>query len=166
MHFRTIMPAGRAASPVARRSSRVLFLRISWLYLMASFAAAAVTLMLVTVGGEFTIRQWLIWGPMIPVGLAIYTVLDILFIHYQLRPITRALDLLDDYGLPNRDILGDGIVQALNLPLLAFLRVTLFHGPVAVLLLVTAFVLSNVVFDAGFQLWQIGAFCATAFFFA
>ena len=111
-------------------------------------------------------RQWLIWGPMIPVGLAIYTVVDILFIHYQLRPITRALDLLDDYGLPNRDILGDGIVQALNLPLLAFLRVTLFHGPVAVLLLVLAFVLSNTVFDAGFQLWQIGAFCATAFFFA
>ena len=133
---------------------------------MASFAAAAVTLMLVLVGGEFTIRQWLIWGPMIPVGLAIYTVADIYFIHFQLRPITRALDLLDDYGLPDREILSNGIVQALNLPLLAFLRVTMFHGPVAVFLLVVAFALSNEVFAAGFQLWQIGAFCATAFFFA
>ena len=133
---------------------------------MASFAAAAVTLMLVLVGGEFTVRQWLIWGPMIPVGLAIYTVADIYFIHFQLRPITRALDLLDDYGLPDREILSNGIVQALNLPLLAFLRVTMFHGPVAVFLLVVAFALSNEVFAAGFQLWQIGAFCATAFFFA
>ena len=122
MHFPTIRPAGRAASPVPRRSSRTLFLRVSWLYLLASTAAAAVTLMLVIVGGEFTARQWLIWGPMIPVGLTIYTALDILFIHYQLRPPSRALDLLDDYGLPDRDILGDGIVQALNLPLLAFLR--------------------------------------------
>ena len=122
--------------------------------------------MLVIVGGEFTIRQWLIWGPMIPVGLAIYTVADVYFIRFQLRPISRALDLLDDYGLPDREILSNGIVQALNLPLLAFLRVTLFHGPLAVILLVTAFVLSNVLFDAGFQLWQMGAFCATAFFFA
>ena len=153
-------------SPVPRRSSRTLFYRVSWLYLLASTAAAAVTLMLVIVGGEFTARQWLIWGPMIPVGLTIYTALDILFIHYQLRPIARALDLLDDFGLPNRDILSEGIVQALNLPFLAFLRVTLFHGPVAVILLVLAFVLSNTVFDAGFQLWQIGAFAATAFFFA
>ena len=88
-HFPTIRPAGRAESPVARRSSRALFLRVSWLYLMASFAAAAVTLMLVLVGGEFTIRQWLIWGPMIPIGLAIYTVADICFIYYQLRPISR-----------------------------------------------------------------------------
>ena len=153
-------------SPVPRRSSRALFYRISWLYLLASTAAAAVTLILVFVGGEFSLRQWLIWGPMIPVGMVLYTVLDIYFIHYQLRPINRALDLLDDYGLPDRDILGDGIVQALNLPLLAFLRVTLFHGPVAMTLLVIAFVLSNLVFDAGFQLWQIGAFCATVIFFA
>lgn len=122
--------------------------------------------MLVIVGGEFTIRQWLIWGPMIPIGMTLYTTLDIIFIHYQLRPISRALDLLDDYGLPDREILSDGIVQALNLPLLAFLRVTLFHGPMAMTLLVVAFGLSNLVFDAGFQLWQIGAFCATVIFFA
>ena len=153
-------------SPVPRRSSRALFYRISWLYLLASTAAAAVTLILVIVGGEFSLRQWLIWGPMIPVGIVLYTVPDIYFIHYQLRPISRALDLLDDYGLPDREVLGDGIVQALNLPLLAFLRVTLFHGPMAMTLLVIAFVLSNLVFDAGFQLWQIGAFCATVIFFA
>jgi adenylate cyclase len=166
LHFPTIRPAGRTASPVPRRTSRALFLRISWLYLLASTVAASVTLMLVIVGGEFTIRQWLIWGPMIPVGMALYTTLDIIFIHYQLRPISRALDLLDDFGLPDRAILSDGIVQALNLPLLAFLRVTLFHGPMAMTLLVIAFGVSNFVFDAGFQMWQIGAFCATVIFFA
>ncbi|MDP3674771.1 MAG: adenylate/guanylate cyclase domain-containing protein [Novosphingobium sp.] len=166
MHFPTIRPAGRAASPVPRRSSRTLFYRVSWLYLLASTVAAAVTLMLVIVGGEFTLGQWLIWGPMIPIGMTIYTTLDIIFIHYQLRPISRALDLLDDYGLPDREVLSNGIVQALNLPLLAFLRVTLFHGPIAMVLLVIAFFVSNLVFDAGFEWWQIGAFCATVIFFA
>ena len=165
-HFPTIRPAGRAPSPIPRRSSKALFYRVSWLYLLASFAAAAVTLMLIIVGGEFTIRQWLIWGPMIPIGMALYTGPDILFIHFQLRPITKALDLLDDYKLPDRDILSDGIVQALNLPLLAFLRVTLFHGPIAMLMLVIALAISNLVFGAGFQMWQIGAFCATVIVFA
>ena len=42
---------------------------MTWLYLLASFAAAGVTLFLVLVGGEFTLRQWMIWGPMIPVGV-------------------------------------------------------------------------------------------------
>lgn len=159
-------PAGRAASPVPRRSSRTLFYRVAWLYLLASMVAAAVTLMLVIVGGEFTLGQWLIWGPMIPIGMTIYTTLDIIFIHRQLRPISRALDLLDDYALPDREILSNGIVQALNLPLLAFLRVTLFHGPLAMTLLVIAFLISNLVFGAGFEWWQIGAFCATVIFFA
>jgi len=139
---------------------------MTWLYLLASFAAAGVTLFLVLVGGEFTLRQWLIWGPMIPVGVAIYTTFDVFFIRRQLAPITRALDLLDDFRLPDREILGNGIVQALNLPLLAFLRVTLFHGPFAMLLMIVAVGLSNVIFDAGFQLWQTGALAATILFFA
>src|SRR5688572_22182139 len=139
---------------------------MTWLYLLASFAAAGVTLFLVLVGGEFTLRQWLIWGPMIPVGVAIYTAIDVVFIKRQLAPITRALDLLDDFKLPDREILGDGIVQALNLPLLAFLRVTLFHGPMAMVLMLVALTLSNVVFDAGFALWQFGALTATILFLA
>ncbi|HUQ13624.1 MAG TPA: adenylate/guanylate cyclase domain-containing protein [Novosphingobium sp.] len=148
------------------KSSRALFRRMTWLYLLASFAAAAVTLVLVIVGGEFTLRQWLIWGPMIPVGLAMYTAVDVVFIRRQLEPIMRALDWLDDFRPPDREVIGEGIVRALNLPLLAFLRVTLFHGPLAMTLLVVAFVLSNVAFDAGFAMWQIGAFCATVIFFA
>ena len=122
------------------------------MYLLASFAAAGVTLFLVLVGGEFSLRQWLIWGPMIPVGVAIYTAIDVVYIRRQLAPISRALDLLDDYRPPDREILGDGIVRALNLPLLAFLRVTLFHGPFAMLLMLVAIGLSNAVFNAGFQL--------------
>ena len=139
---------------------------MTWLYLLASFAAAGVTLFLVLVGGEFTLRQWLVWGPMIPVGVAIYTAIDVLVIKRQLAPITRALDWLDDFRPPDREILGDGIVQALNLPLLAFLRVTLFHGPFAMVLMLVAIGLSNLVFDAGFQLWQTGALAATILFFA
>jgi adenylate cyclase len=158
---------GSGARPAAgRRSSQTLFWRMTWLYLLASFAAAGVTLFLVLVGGEFTARQWLIWGPMIPIGVAMYTAVDVLFIRRQLAPITRALDWLDDYRPPDREILSDGIVRALNLPLLAFLRVTLFHGPLAMTLLVVAFALSNLVFGAEFQLWQMGAFCATVIFFA
>ena len=165
-HFTSIRPAGRAKAGVPRRSSRALFWRMTWLYLLASFAAAGVTLFLVVVGLEFSLRQWLIWGPMIPIGVAIYTAIDVVFIKRQLAPITRALDLLDDFRPPDREILSDGIVQALNLPLLAFLRVTLFHGPFAMLLMLAAIGLSNLVFDAGFQLWQTGALTATILFFA
>lgn len=166
-HFTTIRPAGRAKAAVTpRRSSRALFWRMTWLYLLASFAAAGVTLFLVLVGGEFTLRQWLIWGPMIPVGVAIYTAIDVIYIKRQLAPITRALDWLDDFRPPDREILSNGIVQALNLPLLAFLRVTLFHGPMAMLLMLVALSVSNTVFDAGFALWQFGALTATILFFA
>jgi len=139
---------------------------MTWLYLLASFAAAAVTLMLVIVGGEFTLRHWLIWGPMIPFGMAIYTAIDVVYIRHQLKPIMAALDHMDDFRPPDREVLGEALIRALNLPLLAFLRVTLFHGPLAVGLLVVAFLISNLLFDAGFALWQIGAFCATAIFFA
>jgi hypothetical protein len=70
-HFPVIRPAGRAKGAAPRRTSAALFWRITWMYLLASFAAAGVTLFLVLVGGEFSLRQWLVWGPMIPVGVAI-----------------------------------------------------------------------------------------------
>ena len=159
-------PAGGVPTNNAGVSSRALFRRMTWLYLLASFAAAGVSLILVIVGLEFTARQWLIWGPMIPFGMAMYTALDVLYIRRQIAPISRALDLLDAYRPPDREIIGAALVRALNLPLLAFLRVTLFHGPMAMGLLVVAFGLSNLVFDAGFALWQMGAFCATVLFFA
>ena len=156
----------RTPAPAAGGSSRALFRRMTWLYLLASFAAAAVTLMLVIVGGEFTLRQWLIWGPMIPIGMAIYTAVDVVYIRRQLGPIMVALDHLDDFRPPDREILGEALVRALNLPLLAFLRVTLFHGPLAMALLLLALLAGNVLFDAGFALWQFGAFSATVIFFA
>ena len=156
----------RTPASAAGGSSRALFRRMTWLYLLASFAAAAVTLILVIMGGEFTLRQWLIWGPMIPVGMAMYTAIDVVFIHRQLKPIMAALDQIDDCRPPDREVLGEALVRALNLPLLAFLRVTLFHGPLAMALLVIALLIANLLFDAGFALWQFGAFCATVIFFA
>ncbi len=156
----------RTPAPAAGGSSRALFRRMTWLYLLASFAAAAVTLMLVIVGGEFTLRQWLIWGPMIPIGMAIYTAIDVIYIRRQLGPIMAALDHMDDFRPPDREILGEALVRALNLPLLAFLRVTLFHGPLAMALLLIALLTGNVLFDAGFAVWQFGAFSATVIFFA
>ncbi len=156
----------RTPASAAGGSSWALFRRMTWLYLLASFAAAAVTLILVIMGGEFTLRQWLIWGPMIPVGMAMYTAIDVVFIHRQLKPIMAALDQIDDCRPPDREVLGEALVRALNLPLLAFLRVTLFHGPLAMALLLIALLVANLLFDAGFALWQFGAFSATVIFFA
>jgi adenylate cyclase len=165
-HERLIQLSTRTDPAGPGGSSRALFRRMTWIYLLASTVAAAVTLMLVIVGGEFTLRQWLIWGPMIPVGLVMYTAVDVIFIRRQLGPIMRALDSLDDFRPPDSELIGEALVRSLNLPLLAFLRVTLFHGPLAMTLLVIALGLSNLAFDAGFATWQIGAFCATVIFFA
>lgn len=148
------------------RSSRAMFWNMTLLYLQGSLAAAVVTLLLVLLGLELTGHQWVILLSAALPGIAIYTITDIIVLHRQLSPIRKALAALDAGRVPDEDILARALTRSLNLPFLAFLRVTCLHGPLATLLLCSVLVGANVWLAADFASWQIIAFAATVMFFA
>jgi adenylate cyclase len=164
------MPAGADAGGVAVAaapdSARALFWRMVVVYMQGSAAAVVIALVLALLGLEFTPYQWLVLFLAIPAGVGIYTSLDILAIRAHLRPIGLALRKLDAGEDVSTDQLADGVVQALNLPFLSFLRVTLLHGPLATVLLCLALLGGNWVADAGYAPWQVWTFAATTMFFA
>lgn len=136
------------------------------IYFQGSAAAVVIALILVLLGLEFTRWQWITLCMAIPVGVGIYTSVDVYAIRAHLRPISRALRRLDRGEAVSTDLLADALVQALNLPFLSFLRVTLLHGPMATVLLSLALLGGNAVADAQYQSWQIWTFVASVMFFA
>jgi len=129
-------------------SARALFRRMVLIYFQGSAAAVVIALVLVLLGLEFTPWQWATLFMAIPAGVGIYTSIDVYAIRAHLRPIARALRRLDRGEEASTDLLADALVQALNLPFLSFLRVTLLHGPLATLLLALALVGGNSLADA------------------
>ncbi|MFC3712003.1 adenylate/guanylate cyclase domain-containing protein [Sphingoaurantiacus capsulatus] len=156
----------RDAAPAAGDSGRALFWRMVVVYHLASLAAVVVTLLLVFLGLEFTGWQWACMFIMLAPGIAFYTSLDVVVIRRHLKPIGDALAYVDRGETPPGLIAIDGVVRALNLPFMSALRVTLLHGPAATFAASMALVLSNLVLDGNFALWQIVTFAATVLFFA
>ncbi len=155
-----------AASAQTRDSARALFWRLVWLYALGSAAAVVITFLLVLLGLEFTLWQWLTFLGTVPVGIAFYTLLDVIVIRRQISPIAEALGPLDRNEQPGRDKAADALVRTLNLPFLSFLRVTLLHGPLATLALCVVMLACNELFAAEFASWQVWTFAATVMFFA
>jgi len=80
-----------------------------------------------------------------------------------LAPVMRALDRGEP---PDRASVAAALVRALNLPQYSAVRVTVLHGPMAVLsLLIVVFVI-NSFFHAGIAGWQVIGLGALIFFFA
>ena len=73
----------------------------------------------------------------------------------HLRPITAVLQVVDRGGRPDSKHVSRAIVRALNLPFFSFLRVTLFHGPMATVGAALGLVIANRVAEGGFAPWQI-----------
>ena len=142
------MGAGEAVPAPAKDSGRALLWRMVVLYHQGSAAAVVITLTLVYLGLEFTPGQWATLFMAIPVGVGIYTSMDVLAIRMHVRPIRPALAAIDRGETPTQDELTDALVQALNLPFLSFLRVTCLHGPLATVLLCLALIVMNAIADA------------------
>ena len=164
--LKVVEPLEEKAPEVVRDTGRALFWRMVVLYHLGSLAAVVITLILVLLGLEFTGWQWISWLIGMPVGVGIYTSLDVVAIRRQVKPIRTALNALDRGEHPGGTVLADALVQSLNLPFLSFLRVTCLHGPMATLMLTLIMLVGNVWLDAQFATWQILTFAATVMFFA
>jgi adenylate cyclase len=161
----SIGPATGAA-PEVRNSGRALFWRMVVLYHLASAAAVVVTLTLVFLGLEFSGWQWACMFMMLVPGVGFYTSIDVVAIRRHIRPIGGALAWLDRGVTPPDRIATDGLIRALNLPFMSFMRVTLLHGPLATVAVCGALLLANQFLDGGFARWQIVTLAATVMFFA
>lgn len=160
-----IEPAAGAA-PAAHDSGRALFWRMVVLYHLGSIAAVIVTLILVFLGLEFTGWQWACMFMMLVPGVGFYTSIDVFIIRRHIKPIVDALRYVDRGVTPPEQIAVDGLIRALNMPFVSFMRVTLIHGPLALFAVVAALILANTFMDAEFLRWQIVTLGATVFFFA
>ena len=154
------------SSMVGRDAGKALFWRMVVLYHFGSAAAIVITFLLAFLGLEFTGSQWIILLAVLPIGVPIYTLADVVVIRRHIAPIRAALTALDRQAKPGEDVLSRALVRALNLPLLSFLRVTFLHGPLATLLLALSLLLANWAFASGFAAWQILTFAAAVMFFA
>ena len=150
----------------AGHSGPALLRRLIWIYVVGSVAATAMTLFLMLLGLQFTLRQWGIVVLLTPFAVPIFVLADVIVIRRHFRPLGAALSLLDRGQSLPMDVLAPAIVRALNLPFYSMARVTLLHGPLAALTVVLGMISLNFSLDAGFQLWQVVGFGATALFFA
>lgn len=147
-------------------SARALLWRLIWIYQGGCAAAVVITLTLVLLGLEMTGYQWLVILMMLPIAVAIYNLVDVAVLVRHARPVTRAMKALDRGGDAPEPLLANGLVRALNLPYLSFIRVTFLHGPLVTVLVYLVPSSANWILGAGFAQWQIWAFCAMTLFFA
>ena len=146
-------------------SARALLWRLIWIYQGGCAAAVVITLILVLLGLELTGYQWLVILLMTPIAVAIYNLVDVYVLRRHAGPVCEALRALDRGEAPERTV-ALGLVRALNLPYFSFLRVTFLHGPLVTVLVYLVPSSANWLLRAGYEQWQILAFCATTLFFA
>jgi adenylate cyclase len=137
-----------------------------WTYIIGSAAAVSVTFLLIGLGLEFSVRQWIHFLLLAAFVIPCYTLPDVYLIAHHVRPISRALAIIDRGERPTSEAASRGIVRALNLPFYSFVRVTLFHGPSAALMAGLAMIVTNRLLDSGYAEWQIGGVVLTIFLFA
>ena len=135
-------------------------------YIIGSLAAVAVTFLLVALGLEFTPRQWGHLLLLSAVAVPAYTLPDVYLIWRHVRPISQVMRALDEHKMRDSHEVSKAIVCTLNLPFHSFLRVTLFHGPMATILVGIGMYLSNRWLGSGWADWQIAGLMLTIFFFA
>lgn len=156
----------RPQSAVAGESARALLWRLIWIYQGGCAAAVVITLVLVLLGLELTGYQWMVILLMLPAAVAVYNLPDVYVLRRHARPVLEAMRALDRGGDAPEPVLAQGLVRALNLPYLSFLRVTFLHGPLVTALVWLVPTTANWLLDAEFATWQILAFCAMTLFFA
>ena len=126
-----------------------------WTYVWGSLAAVAVMFVLVALGLEFTGQQWLDFLLIAFFVVPGYTLPDLYLIWRHVQPVTRVLETLGKNEKSDTRDVSKAIVCTLNLPFYAFLRVTLFHGPMATIFVGIGMYLGNRWLDSGWADWQI-----------
>jgi adenylate cyclase len=148
----------KETSDAAARASERPRRELVRLYLVNSYVAAVVVVFLVLVGLELTPHQWVTFfgGP--PLIVVFFTLLGLRFIDVECRPIGAVLAQIERRERPSDVDLSRAIVQALNLPQKSFEWIALYHGPISLVISLLVCAVSNSLFDARYQPWQILVF--------
>jgi len=147
-------------------TARQLHWRLIRLYVIGSSVAVSITLLLALIGMGLTANQWLYFLAVTPPIVITFVLVDIYALNRHYRPLGNVLGKLDDGVIPDKNELSVGIVRALNMPYLSFLRVTFVHAPLASILTMFAMYVCTQFFTAGFETWQIIILGATIAFFS
>ena len=147
-------------------TSRQLHRRFIRLYVIGSSAAVSITLLLAFIGLGLTVDQWLYFLAVTPLIMIAFVTVDIYALNRHYSPLGAVLTKLDENIVPDDDELSAGIVRALNMPYLSFLRVTFVHAPLASVLTMFAMFMCTEFMDAQFATWQIVILGATIAFFS
>jgi len=147
-------------------TSRQLHRRLIRLYVIGSSAAVSITLLLGLIGLELTLDQWLYFLAVTPPIVITFVLVDIYALNRHYAPLGTVLSKLDKGTVPENDEISAGIVRALNMPYLSFLRVTFIHAPMASLLTMFAMFICTEFLNAQFETWQIVILGATIAFFS
>ena len=135
-------------------TSKKILKKLLWIYIAGSFTAIPLVLILAYLGLEFTVTQWIFILSACPVAASLWIVPDLYLISNNFKPIKTALDILDRGETLPDDIGEKASIAALNHPFTAFLRVTVFHGPMAAVACTLMLITGNLFFDREFHLWQ------------
>jgi len=156
----------RVAETAKPFTAKQLHWRFVRLYVIGSCAAVIITLLLALIGLGFSADQWLYFLYITLPVISAFMSIDIYALNVHYKKLGSVLSELDAGRVPDNDTMAQGIVRALNMPYLSFLRVTFLHAPLAAIFTMIAMVIGNVFFNTGFESWQIYTFGATIAFFS
>ena len=160
------MNVARAIETAKPFTARQLHWRFIKLYLLGSCSAVSITLLLALIGLGFSAGQWMYFAYITLPVVAAFVSIDIYALDRHYQKLGSVLSQLDAGKVPDNDTVAQGIVRALNMPYLSFLRVTFVHAPLAAIFTMIAMAIGNVFFDVGYAHWQIYTFGATIAFFS
>ena len=160
------MNVARVAETAKPFTAKQLHWRFVRLYVIGSCAAVSITMLLALIGLGFSADQWLYFLYITVPVVSAFMAIDIYALNAHYQKLGSVLSELDAGRVPDNDTIAQGIVRALNLPYLSFLRVTFLHAPLAAILTMIAMFIGNAFFNTGFESWQIYTFGATIAFFS
>lgn len=155
--------AGEIAKPFTAQQLHWRFIK---LYVIGSCAAVSITMLLALIGLGFSSDQWWYFLFITLPVVSAFVSIDIFALNIHYKKLGSVLSQLEAGLVPDNDTIAQGIVRALNMPYLSFLRVTFLHAPLAAVFTMIAMAIGNVYFDTGFESWQIYTFGATIAFFS
>ena len=117
-------PIPHSPEPDARAVGRSLM----WLFAKGIIFPGALTIALCFLALELRLDQWWKMLPLIPLGVAFYTLPEAWLVRRLYHPLGVALVMLDHQRAPAPGTVSRALVRALNLPYYTFLRITLVRG--------------------------------------
>lgn len=138
-----------------REIARALHRRLVAIFVIASLTAVAAGLVFFAAGLDFSPHQRrVVFWAIAPTAMVPMVAAELLAIRWQVRPIRTFLEALADQEDAARPLAGAALVRALNMPLLAAIRVFTVHAPAFIVPTTLLALLANEYLYLDLEGWQ------------